>query len=58
LKTSDYILHLSSLVRAKISKAERGRRVKESSDIILLYYKKGELRLNKFLLHPLVHCKG
>lgn len=42
LKNTDYIMHLSSLLRAKTTEAERGRRGEELSDITLLYYKKGD----------------
>jgi len=35
-------MHLSSLLRAKTTEAERGRRGEELSDITLLYYTTGD----------------
>lgn len=47
-------MHLSSLVRAKLSEAERARKGEEISDIILLSYKKREPQIELFYAIPTI----
>lgn len=47
-------MHLSSLVRAKLSEAERARKGEEISAIILLSYKKREPQIELFYAIPTI----